>query len=235
SNLWIPVLIIGTAGTAALIRVLRANLLDEAGYDERSGGVRLAPNGAPVSFDLSVPTDFRPDIIDSMEMVIGFWDELDIDVDLDTEDRSLWQNNREENEHDANVWSGDAGLRDAMYDARWYAPVHDGESNFGIPWAKWFRSDGADPRSTEPPDDVKEHLEMYRAVEGEPDPDLRDELMADFLSVSQERFYAIGISLTPPGYGIVADHFHNVPESMPSSSVYNDPGPTNPEQYFIEE
>ena len=28
SNLWIPVLIIGTAGTAALIRVLRANLLD---------------------------------------------------------------------------------------------------------------------------------------------------------------------------------------------------------------
>ncbi|SIO84353.1 ABC transporter permease [Nocardiopsis sp. JB363] len=29
SNLWIPVLIIGTAGTAALIRVLRANLLDE--------------------------------------------------------------------------------------------------------------------------------------------------------------------------------------------------------------
>ncbi|RNL83043.1 ABC transporter permease [Halostreptopolyspora alba] len=29
SNLWIPVLIIGTAGTATLIRVLRANLLDE--------------------------------------------------------------------------------------------------------------------------------------------------------------------------------------------------------------
>ena len=29
SNLWIPVLIIGTAGTAALVRVLRANLLDE--------------------------------------------------------------------------------------------------------------------------------------------------------------------------------------------------------------
>lgn len=214
---------------------LANEILDEAGYDERSGGVRVAPNGAPVSFDLSVPTDFRPDIIDSMEMVVGFWDELDIDVDLDTEDRSLWQNNREENEHDANVWSGDAGLRDAMYDARWYAPVHDGESNFGIPWAKWFRSDGDDPRSIEPPDEVKEHLEMYEAVEGEPDPELRDELMADFLSVSQERFYAIGISLTPPGYGIVADHFHNVPESMPSSSVYNDPGPTNPEQYFIEE
>lgn len=29
SNLWIPMLIIGTAGTAALIRILRANLLDE--------------------------------------------------------------------------------------------------------------------------------------------------------------------------------------------------------------
>lgn len=29
SNLWVPVVIIGTAGTAALVRVLRANLLDE--------------------------------------------------------------------------------------------------------------------------------------------------------------------------------------------------------------
>ncbi|WP_017606550.1 ABC transporter substrate-binding protein [Nocardiopsis alkaliphila] len=214
---------------------LANEILDEAGYDERSGGVRLSPSGAPVGFTLSVPTDFRPDIVDSMEMVVGFWQELDIDVDLNTEDRSLWQSNREDNKHDANVWSGDAGLRDAMYDARWYAPVHSGESNFGIPWAQWFRSDGDDPRSIEPPDHVKEHLEMYEAVEGEPDPDRRLELMEEFLAVSQEQFYAMGISLSPPGYGIVGDHFHNVPESMPSSSVYNDPGPTNPEQYFIEE
>ena len=58
-----------------------------------------------------------------MEMVVGFWQDLDVDVELNTEDRSLWQNNRENNEHDANVWSGDNGLMDAVYDPRWYAPL----------------------------------------------------------------------------------------------------------------
>ena len=82
---------------------------------------------------------------------------------------------------------------------------------------------------------MREHLELYDAVQAEPDPGAREELMREFLSVSQERFYAMGVSLSPTGYGIVADDFHNVPGSMPSSGNYNDPGPTNPEQYFIEE
>ncbi|WP_121181535.1 ABC transporter substrate-binding protein [Nocardiopsis sp. Huas11] len=213
---------------------LANEILDEAGYDERSGGIRVGPGGEPIRFTLSVPTDFRPDIVDSMEMVVGFWADLDIDVELNTEDRALWQSNRENNDHDANVWSGDNGLMDAVYDPRWYAPLHSGESNFGIPWAQWYASDGEDNRSVEPPQDVRDHMAMYDAIQGEADPERRLELMEDFLAVSQEQFYAMGISLTPTSYGIVADDFRNVPDSMPSSAVYNDPGPTNPEQYFIE-
>ena len=213
---------------------LANEILDEAGYSVENG-VRVSPDGTPVRFSLSVPTDFRTDIVDSMEMVVGFWQDLDIDVDINTEDRSLWQNNRENNAHDANVWAGDAGLMDAVHDPRWYGPLHSGESNFAIPWAQWYTSDGEDSRSIEPPQDVRDHMAMYDAVRAEPDPDVRVELMEEFLAESQEQFYAMGISLTPPGYGIVADHFRNVPASMPSSSVYNDPGPTNPEQYFIEE
>ncbi|MDA0563133.1 ABC transporter substrate-binding protein [Streptomonospora sp. S1-112] len=215
--------------------VERANaLLDEAGYDERNGdGVRVAPGGRALSFTLSVPGDFRPDIVDSMEMVVGFWEELDVDVEMEIEERSLWQDRRENNEHDANVWSGDSGLLDAMYDPRWYAPVHSGESNFAIPWAQWYVSDGNDPRAQEPPREVREHLEIYDELLAEPDPQAREEKMRELLEVSQERFYAIGINLTPPGYGIVAEDFRNVPETMPEAAVYNTPGPTNPEQYFI--
>src|SRR5699024_1457500 len=75
---------------------LANGVLDQAGYDERDPDVvRPSPVGAPVRFALSVPGDFRPDIVDSMEMVVGFWEDLDVDVELNTEDRSLWQNNRE--------------------------------------------------------------------------------------------------------------------------------------------
>ncbi|RNL83046.1 ABC transporter substrate-binding protein [Halostreptopolyspora alba] len=213
----------------------RANeILDEAGYDEREDGIRVSPGGEPVRFSLSVPTDFRPDIIDSMEMVVGFWEELDIDVELENEDRSVYDERRQNNEHDANVWSGDNGLRGAKYDPRWYAPTQSGESNFAIPWAQWYESDGQDERAQEPPEDVKEQLRLYDELQAEPDEDAQDEIMNEILQISQEQFYAMGISLTPSGYGIVSDDFHNVPESMPSAGIYNDPAPTNPEQYFVE-
>ncbi|MDS1272408.1 ABC transporter substrate-binding protein [Lipingzhangella sp. LS1_29] len=210
------------------------DLLDEAGYDERDGGVRQSPNGTPLSFTLSVPGDFRPDIIDAMEMVVEFWDDLDVDVDLDTAERSRWQDQSENNEHEISVWSGDNGMADVMYDPRWYLPAHSGESNFAIPWAQWYESDGNDPRSQEPPQDVQDHLEIYDEIQAEPDPDARDALVEEMLAESQEQFYAVGISLPQPGYGIVATDFHNVPASLPESSIYNTPAPANPEQFFIE-
>ncbi|KII00169.1 ABC transporter substrate-binding protein [Streptomonospora alba] len=212
------------------------NLLDDAGYDERNGdGVRVSEDGTPLSFTLSVPGDFRPDIIDSMEMVVDTWKQLDVDVEMNVEERSSWQDSRENNEHEVNVWSGDAGLLDAMYDPRWYAPLHAGESNYGIPWAQWYVSDGNDPRAQEPPQDIKDHLKMYDELQAEPDPKKREELMVDFLAESQEQFYAMGIGLTQPGYGIVSSDFRNVPEQLPEASVYNTPAPANPEQFFIEQ
>ncbi|GAA4891097.1 ABC transporter substrate-binding protein [Streptomonospora salina] len=212
------------------------DILDDAGYGERNGdGVRVSEDGTPLSFTLSAPGDYRPDIIDSMEMVVDTWKELDVDVELDVEERSSWQDSRENNEHEVNVWSGDAGLLDAMYDPRWYAPLHSGESNFAIPWAQWYASDGADPRAQEPPQEIKDHLEMYDELQAEPDPSKREELMVDFLAESRERFYAMGIGLTQPGYGIVSTDFRNVPEQLPEASVYNTPAPANPEQFFIEQ
>ncbi|MFD0774654.1 ABC transporter substrate-binding protein [Streptomonospora algeriensis] len=211
-------------------------ILDEAGYDERNGdGVRVSPDGTPLSFTLSAPGDFRPDIIDSMEMVVGMWQDLDVQVELQVEERTRWQDRRENNEHEINVWSGDSGMLDAMYDPRWYGPLHSGESNFAIPWAQWYASDGNDPRAQEPPEDVKAHIDTYRDVIAETDPDKRNELMSDFLAETQEQFYALGISTTQPGYGIVSNNFHNVPDALPYSSVYNTPAPANPEQFFIEE
>jgi peptide/nickel transport system substrate-binding protein len=44
----------------------------------------------------------------------------------------------------------------------------------------------------------------------------------------------IGISSSPPGFGINKTNFHNVLDPMPGSWQYPNPAPTNPEQYFIE-
>src|SRR5699024_2784296 len=127
---------------------LANEILDRAGYDERdTDGVRLSPGGEPVRFTLSVPGDFRPDIVDSMEMVVGFWEDLDVDRELNTEDPSLWRHNREKHEHDANGWCGDDGLMDALLDPPWYAPLRSGHYIVGIPWLQWHVSEGKEERS----------------------------------------------------------------------------------------
>ncbi len=214
---------------------LANQLLDEAGYDQRDdAGIRLGPSGDPIAFTLSVPTGFRPDINDSADLVQGYWQEVGIDVQVRGEERSLFYERKDQNLHDANVWSGDNGLIDSMLDPRWYCPTNSGESNYAQPWAKWYSSDGEDESGEEPPQSVKDHLAIYDRLIATPDPEGQYEVMKELLATSREQFYAIGVNLTPPGYGIVATDFRNVPAEVFDASLYNNPGPTNPEQYFIE-
>jgi peptide/nickel transport system substrate-binding protein len=214
---------------------LANRILDEAGFPRGPGGARLGPDGNPIVFNLSVATGFRPDQIDAMEMVVGYWSELGLNVQLQPEDRSLFVERKQNNEHEASVWSGDSGLTDVLYDPRWYAPLHSGESAFGIPWAQWYVSEGTDERAQEPPPVAKRQMELYDQVNATPDEEGQYELMHQILDIAQDQFWAMGIGLSPPSYGIVANDFHNVPNSMFAASVYNNPGPTNPEQYWIEQ
>ncbi|PRY00891.1 ABC transporter substrate-binding protein [Allonocardiopsis opalescens] len=215
---------------------LAEQILDDAGYERRGGdGPRLGPDGEPIAFTLSVATDFRPDQIDAMEMVVGYWQAVGIDVQLRPEDRALFLERKQNNEHEVSVWSGDSGLTDVLYDPRWYVPWHSGESAFAIPWAQWYASEGQDERGQEPSEPARQQLELYDQVQAEPDPAAQQELMRQIIDIAQDQFWAMGIGLTPETYGIVANDFHNVPERMFSASNYNDPGPTNPEQYYVEQ
>jgi peptide/nickel transport system substrate-binding protein len=58
--------------------------------------------------------------------------------------------------------------------------------------------------------------------------------MKQILQIAQEQFYAIGIVLPTPGYGIVKNNFKNVPKTMPGAWLYPNPGPSDPPQYFID-
>ena len=48
-------------------------------------------------------------------------------------------------------------------------------------------------------------------------------------------FYAIGVSLPPPGYAIKSVRLRNVPEIMPDASLYPNPAPTTPQQRWFED
>ena len=117
-----------------------------------------------------------------------------------------------------------------MLDPRWFFP-YSNESIYGIGWQHWFNNP-EDQRAVEPPAETKRQMDLYQQLKATPDPKAQADLFKQIIQIAQEQFYSVGISTLPDGYGIVKNDFHNVPDSMPNAFLYNNPGPTRPEQYF---
>lgn len=213
---------------------LAAEYLAEAGITEKGDdGFYLGPDGEPFSFAVQTTEAFAHS--DRAEMVVNQWRELGIDARLNVVDRSLLYTRKDTNDFDVHVW-GAGGGPDILLDPRHFLPVHS-ESAYAMAWYNWYvnpSGEGAMVPPEEPPEPVKRQMELYDQIKATGDQELQMELMREILEISKEQFYVIGISSSPPGYGIVKSNFHNVPESMPGSWQYPTPAPTNPEQYFIE-
>ncbi len=205
--------------------------LDKAGYTERDAdGFRLGPDGKRISFVVETVT-VQPTWVDSLELISGYWRAVGIDVQVTAEDRSIFYERKDANQHDAVVWGGDGGL-DVILEPRWYFPFSN-ESGYAELWQYYYNGD---PRGEAPPEGhpVWTQWELYDQLKATADADQQAELMKQILQISQEEFYAIGISLPAPGYGIVKNNFFNVPPSFPNAWLYPHPGPVNTFTFFIE-
>lgn len=204
--------------------------LDQAGYSQRNGdGWRLRPDGKPIAFSIEMASGLNPFWTDGSQLIRDYWRKVGVDVQIRNEDRSLLYNRKENNQHDAIIWGGDGGLRDAILDPRWYFP-YTTESNYATAWANWYNGDKP---AMKPPPETRKQMKLYDQIKETPGEDDRKKLFMQILQIAQEQFYAIGTVLPAPGYGIVKNNFHNVPKSMPGAWIYPNPAPTNPEQYYI--
>jgi peptide/nickel transport system substrate-binding protein len=203
--------------------------LDKVLPDKDAEGFRLRPDGEKLIFNVDVIA-VKPDWLDMMELVKGYWEAVGIAVNVNSVDRSLVYTRIEGSEHDAVAWwaDGGAGL-DTILDGYVYYP-EDYNAAFGPAWGHWYLGG---PLGEEPPDPVKEQFRLFDAIKAAADPDVQIDLMRQLLEITTDQFYVMGIATRAPGYGIVKNNFFNVPESFPHAYTYPAPGPTNPEQYFI--
>ncbi len=210
--------------------------LDKVLPEKDADGWRLRPDGERLTFVLEVASGGQfAELVDVSNLVVGYWQAVGVNAQLSPEDRSLLFDRTAANEHDAAVWPGGSGLFDALTRPYMYVP-HANDARYGVGWAYWWEdSESALAEPVEPPEPVKQALDLYRQVTETADEEEQYRLMAEIMAIAQEQFYAIGISLPAPGYGIVKDNFMNVPPSMPDSTQYPTPGPTNTEQYFIDQ
>jgi peptide/nickel transport system substrate-binding protein len=203
--------------------------LDKAGYAERDGdGYRLGPDGNRISFVVEV-TDVNTAQVDMMEVIVGYWQAVGIDAQFKTEDRSLMYSNKDANLLDAAVWTGDGGL-DVILEPRWYFPFSR-ESLWAEAWQYWY-SEPNNELAEEPVEAAKRQMELYDQLKSTGDLEQQSALMEEIIQIAADEFWVIGTVLPGPGYGIVKNDFHNVPDSFPNSWLYPHPGPTNVFTYY---
>lgn len=213
---------------------LANQLLDEIGLTEYdTDGFRLRPDGEPLQISVEVIT-VATDLQDILQLIQQQWAEVGIRMEMQVEDRSLFFERHDANEHDASVWGGEGGVGwDVYINPKNVVPMHNNGSRFALPWAYWFNNPNAE-NAQEPPDAVKEQMALYRQVMTVASDEEREALMREVLEIAADQFYLIGISTPASGYRIVTNTMHNVPV-MVGSWTWPTPGPSSPEQYFYAE
>ena len=209
--------------------------LDEVGLTETDGdGFRLLPSGDRLRFTIDV-ANLEPHWPSAMELVVGYWQEAGVDARVNTIERTLFYDRMapSANEHDANIWHGEGGLRNERIDPRWYVPTHDA-SNFATRWANWYSTRGESEFAEEPPEEVQTQMELMRQIPLEPDEGEQHRLFHEVMEIAKEQFYVIGIALTTEQFGVVKNDLRNVAETYTNIPQYASPGYTNPSAWFFD-
>jgi peptide/nickel transport system substrate-binding protein len=202
--------------------------LDKAYPKKNAQGVRLGPDGKPISFAILVIPALG-DFVDAAQLVGQYWQKVGVDAKVQTVDRTLFYDRKDHNDHDATVFQGAGGMADALLEPTFYFPFWN-ESLFAVAWGNWYASGGKS--GEEPPAEVKKQMELYRQVKGVADVDKQKALMKEILDIAADQFYCFGISTPGPLYAVVKNNMHNIPVAF-FSWTYPSPVASGTEQYFF--
>lgn len=206
-------------------------MLDAILPDKDSDGFRLGADGNRFTLVHEAVADFTS-TIDSLELVMGYWADVGVEVILKPEDRSLLYDRKAANDHDLMTGTGyDGVFVSDLTDPRFYLPFST-ESIHMEGWVEWFQTNGAS--GEEPLEDVKRCIDLYQQIVVSTDSDEQVALMQEILAINAEHLYALGITAGAPFSVIVVKNtMHNVPEEMWNGWLWPDPGPVNTSQFFF--
>jgi peptide/nickel transport system substrate-binding protein len=210
--------------------VAKANEYLDKAYPKKDGeGFRLGPDGKRISFNIMVIPALG-DFLDSTQLAAQYWQAVGVDAKVQTVDRTLFYDRKDNNDQDAAVFLGSGGMGDALFEPTFYFPFWN-ESLFAVPWGNWYASGGKS--GEEPPAETKKQMELYREILKSADITKQNELMQQLLNIAADEFYAIGISTPGPLFSAVKNNMHNV-YPRPFAWTYPSPVASNTEQYFFD-
>lgn len=212
---------------------LANKLLDEAGYARRdANGLRLGPDGKPITFIMTVRGDRQP-YVDLAPFVTNYWRAVGINADFRVLEKSAYLNQRDNNQHDGIIEDGDGGMIDAMIVPRAYLPIHT-DSAYGTGWVHHYLKTGVDQEA--PPPHVQRGLDVYTKMQLTADPAEQKALYRQLLAMAKDNFLSMGLGLPVPDYGAHTKRLRNVPPvTVKNSRSFSFPGPSIPAQWAIKD
>jgi peptide/nickel transport system substrate-binding protein len=215
-----------------LNRAKANEILDRIGYNKRDAqNFRLRPDGQRAFFSVNVIPTLNPDHNDALELIKRHWAAIGIDMKVNSMERALFYTRGDGNDHDAMVWAGPGGL-DPILDARDYVAMHPQGSWHVVPWALWYASGGKE--GTEPSENAKTRMKLYDQAKATVSVEEQGKLMKQIFDLCADAFETFGVTLAPNLFGIASNKLKNVPNGMPASWSWPNPGPSLPQQYYFE-
>lgn len=209
---------------------LAAQHFEAAGLVKGGDGVYTFADGSPLTITIDTIATLRPEWPDMLELIQLQLEAAGIKIEINNIDRTLYYDKRPTGDYDAQVWGGDGGL-DVVQEPRYYMANGD-ESVWAYRWAQWFN--GSRPEIAEEPADwAKQQMDLYNQLRGEGDPAKREELMKQILTLGQENFPVIGVSLPGDTYYIAKNNVRNLPDTMFQAYLFPTPGPYDPSQWYF--
>lgn len=216
--------------------VAKANeFLDKILPTKGADGMRLGPDGKPFKIIFTVQNDlsFGAFYVQLVELLIGYWKKVGVDVTLNSIPGPQFEENRKKNLVEANIYTGEGGAGvTAILDQRYYVPFEcAGVWNHG--WCGWYHPDGTGATvAVEPPQWAKDARAKFDTVIQEPTAEGQIAKMKIVLQEAMDRFYVIGISLPAPMYNPFSARLGGIPETWYDGWNEGTVKILSPEQWF---
>ena len=209
--------------------------VDRAGLDQRDdNGFRLGPNGKRFTVVLELTDVGWTRFPEVAELLRHYWRAVGIDIHYRLHNRDYFFIRRLQNKADAYLWKAPGGRgADVIMDPKLYMPFTRGSYPF-VPWGLWVESGGQMPGARRPKGPALKQVQLYRQLRSVTDREKQREYMRQILQIAADEFYTMGIASQPGGYAIVANTFHNVPDTMNYAWKLGTPAAYNPCQFYIE-
>lgn len=216
---------------------LANDYLDNVVPDRDGEGYRLRPDGERLSFVISIPNDYSYTTTYTQigELVAGYWNEVGVDVLVNSMPGEQWEQNFLGNNVDSVIFTGEGGAGlNSILDPRYLVP---GEYHglWGNGFHAWRTNNPDATVKIELTGEFAEQRARYESVLVQPSQEEQIAAMQEVIQVAADEFWVMGISRPGPDYQSYSLRLHNLPGEWIKGWIEGIEKIIRPEQWYIAE